>query len=171
MLLTPQHLSHCCLLSLFLLARAQRKKWKNSLIWKLCCLLLCWRAVSISSQFLDISCRFHMRARQTSAVYVPLSLLFNEIPLGFLLGYVSSNSIFKKISSGIFLCKVLHNPWVKKRNKSTWVTNFNIYAAASLRSLCQRTLLTQDEVPGLMILKLWWLDDMERIKEKETKPV
>lgn len=70
---------------------------------------------------------------------------------------------------------MLHDPWVKKHNKSTWVTNFNIYAAASLRSLCedfvQRTLLTQDEVPGLMIFKLWWLDDKERIREKETKPV
>ncbi|XP_055673185.1 dynein regulatory complex protein 9 isoform X1 [Falco peregrinus] len=49
-------------------ARTQRlKKWKNSLIWKLCCLLLCWRIVWINSQFLDISCQFHMRARQTSA--------------------------------------------------------------------------------------------------------
>lgn len=32
----------------------------------------------------------------------------------------------------------------------------------------QRTLLAQGEVPGLVILKLWCLDDKQGIREKET---
>lgn len=60
---------------------------------------------------------------------------------------------------------------MEKHNR--WMTHFNIYTAASLRSLCQdfvqRTLLTQDEVPGLIILTFRWSDDKQRIREKEAK--
>lgn len=127
----------------------------------------------ISSQFSDISCRFHMRARQTSAMYVPLSLLFKEISFGFLLVLVLCLlvAVFKN-QFRYFFCKVLHDPWVKKHNKNAWMIKFNIYTAASLKNLCQvfvqRTLLAQGEVPRLVILKLWCLDDKQGIREKET---
>lgn len=91
-------------------------------------------------------------------MYVPLSLLFKEISFGFLLVLVLCLlAAFFINQLRYFFCKVLHDPWVKKHNKSTWMTNFNNYTAASLRSLCQdlvqRALLTQNEVPGLIILK------------------
>lgn len=128
----------------------------------------------INSQFLDISCQFHMKARQTSAMYVPLSFLLKKkfSFFFFLSWFYVFYQHFLKINSDIFSAK-LHDPWVKKHNKSARVTNFNVYTAASLRSLCQdfvqRTLLTPDEVPELIILKSRWLDDRQRIREKEAK--
>lgn len=133
----PYCFSHGHLLSLFLLARTQTlKKWRNSLSWKLCCLLLCWRIVLISSQSLGTSCQSHTRARQTSATYVPLSLLFKKIPLVFLLVFYVSYQHSLNIHTGIFSAEC-STTLQGRSNTSVQMISFNICTAAALRSVWQ----------------------------------